>query len=145
VIGVASTHLPPSKPRSLTPTPHEEEGERGRGEYDDDDQDGDDGHEGSKHHTRGHTGHSDRSQFDNEEGLGDALLRGRRPLHQDMQPWEIACATGATKDGLLPPPPLRTYRWTFPEQNAHDRIGAVFIHFNHIHVQKAFFIFFSSP
>jgi hypothetical protein len=46
-------------------------------------------------------------------------------LHGGMDSWEIGAAGGATGAGLLPPPPLRTHRWAFPEQNAHDKVAAL--------------------
>ena len=48
----------------------------------------------------------------------------RRGLSQALLPWEIATARGAAGfDGLAPPPPLRNYRWSYPEQRAADKIG----------------------
>lgn len=138
VIGIASTNLPPTKPRRLTPNNHEgdNEDEEDREEYNDYEMEGRD---------RIQTETSNQSQFeDMEYNTGEALLRGERPLHQSMEPWEIACASGGTNKGLLPPPPLRTYRWTFPEQNAHDRIGSVNISniSLFIDIQYNFFSFF---
>jgi hypothetical protein len=55
---------------------------------------------------------------------GRQLLAGGQALHAGLDPWEVAAASGATNAGLLPPPPLRTHRWAFPEQNAHDQVRA---------------------
>mmetsp|Transcript_15970 Transcript_15970/g.18828 ORF Transcript_15970/g.18828 Transcript_15970/m.18828 type:complete len:816 (+) Transcript_15970:95-2542(+) len=119
VIGVASTNLAPSQPRRLTPTFDDDNHE----ENDDDgENDDDNGKNQSRGQSRGRTGESTDSV--NRLGVAQALLKGARPLGPEMEPWEVTCAVGATNGrGLAPPPPLRTYRWTFPEQNAEDRIG----------------------
>jgi len=84
-------------------------------------------HHHSSHHHRHHHHHAASSSsvgLDPPLERGRQLIAGGQALHAGMDPWEVGAAKGATGAGLLPPPPLRTHRWAFPEQNAHDKVGA---------------------
>lgn len=125
VIGIASTNLPPSKQGRLTPQNDDEEDE----EDEVSDNEINEMQNDSRNQSRGRTADSSASNQYEKHRLDKAnnLINGGVALSQEMEPWEVTCAAGGTSSGLTAPPPLRTYRWTFPEQNADDRIGTAVV------------------